>query len=408
MKKIMAAALIAVLALGTFLSLVAASPLPTVLDDDEDDDEWDEDEETNEEDEADEQDDDDEADDEDDESDERDDDDGDDDEDDDEDGIDDDKELREERKLEIETSETKAKVESEIETEDMENEIEIEFMAEEGVSIELKYKNETETDEEEIEAELELKVQFLNIVEYFDNDTSGNLTDGDTRVQTLDLEELRYSRPEVTTVTSVDGETGYRFELIGTLDDFEFNITAVFFSSYALVDNTLVGPTETKITINITNFPFNDTTGTSALALQVKATSEMEIEKETETTESEVKVKSQKAEGYFSWENWAIVDGVNRAVNHSLTKTSDSTLINLCYPGASKIVHDPKLGVWAELPPVLTYVFTLITPELIAATGILAIAITVATVALSRGKKTSPASLPHTVPLTANETRQHT
>jgi len=368
-KKVLAALLIAVLTLGTCLSLVAASPLPAVLDDD--DDEFDDNDDDDELDDDDEDDDDDEL-------------------DDDDDGIDDDRESREERKLEIETSETKAKVESEIETEDMENEIEIEFMAEEGVGIELKYKNETETDEEEIEAELELKVQFLNIVEYFDNDTSGNLTDEDTRVQTLDLEELSYSRPEVTTVTSVDGETGYRFELIGTLDDFEFNITAVFFSSYALVDSTLVSPTETKITINITNFPFSDITGTSALALQVKATSEMEIEKETE---SEVKVKSEKAEGYFSWENWAMVDGVNRAVNHSLTKTSDSTLINLCYPGASKIVHDPKLGVWAELPPVLTYVFTLITPELIAATGILALAITVATVALSRGKKPSPASL---------------
>jgi len=398
MKKTMAAALIAVLALGTLLSLVAASPLPTVLDDDEDDDEWDEDEETDDEDEADEQDDDDEADDEDDdydddddESDERDDDDEDDEEDDDEDGIDDDRESREERKLEIETSETKAKVESEIETEDMENEIEIELSAEEGVSIELKYKNETETDEEEIEAELELKVQFLSMVEYIDSDKSGNLTGEDARVQTLDLEELSYSGPEVSTITSVDGETGYRFELIGTLDDFEFNITAVLFSSYALVDNTLVSPTETKITIGIRNFPFED--DTSALALQSKATSKMEIEKEDETTESEIKVKSAIAEGYFSWESWAIADDVNRAVNHSFTKTDHGTLINLCYPQGSTIIHDPKLGVWIQLPPGLNHVFTLITPELITATGILAIAITAAAVTLSRGKKPLPAGL---------------
>ena len=77
-------------------------------------------------------------------------------------------------------------------------------------------------------------------------------------------------------------------------------------------------------------------------------------------------------------------------MNYSLTETKEATLINLCYPHASRIVHDAKLGVWIELPPVLTYVFTLITPELIAGTGILAIAITVAAVALSRGKKPLP------------------
>ena len=260
-------------------------------------------------------------------------------------------------------------------------------MAEEGVSIELKYKNETETGEEEIEAELELRVQFLNLIEYFDNDTSGCLTSNDKIVRTLDLEELNYTRPEVTTVASIDGETGYRFVLIGTLDDFELNITAVFFSSYALVDNTLVSPTETKITISITDFPFNDTTGESALALQVEATSQMEIEKEAETLESEVKVKSEKALGYFSWENWTMVDGDTETVNHSFTGREEDTVINLCYPHGSKIVHDPKLGVWIPLPPVLEYIFTLITPELIAGTGIMAVAITVAAVALGRGRK---------------------
>jgi len=421
MKKVFVTVLVAILMLGTYMRLVAAaSPLYAVisaddehepeeiddLEEQEENENVDEEDVEDEEEPADEEDveagedEEDETDDEDEGSDDVDDVDGDEDDDDedesddfednDEDGVDDEKEDEEKRKLENDSSETKVKVESEIETEDMENEIEIEFMAEEGVTMELKYKNETETGDEEIDAELELKVRFMNLVEYFDNDTSGSLTEGDKIFQTLDLEELSYTPPQVATITSTDGEAGYRFELIGTLDDFEFNITAVLFSTYALVTHdskpTIVSPTETKITINITNFPFNETT--SALALQVKAVSETEIKTESETLENEIKAKSETAEGYFSWEAWAIVNGVKRenAVNHSITSHEDDTVINLCYPQGSKIFHDPKLGVSIELAA-LTQVFTLITPELLIGTGITAIAVTVAAIALSRREK---------------------
>jgi len=330
--------LIAVLMLGTYVRLIAASPtLPILSDNDED-------------------------------------------------GVDDEKETHEERKLEIEVSDGAAKVESRIETEDMENEFEIHFKTEEGISIELMYQNETEKGEEEIEAELNLKIRFLTIIEYIDNDKSGNLTENDTIIQTINLTQLSYSQPKITTVTSADNETGYRFEAVGTLNNFTFNITAVLFPTYAIVDNTIVSPTETKITITITNFPFNDTAA-SAIALQVSAASKMEIEKENETMESEIKVKSKTADGYFSWENWAIVDGVNSTVNHSLTKTEEDTLINLCYPHGSNIIHDPILGVGIKVPLIPNHIFTLITPELIIGTGIMAITITAAAIALSRGKK---------------------
>lgn len=421
MKKILVAVLIAVLVLGTCLSLVAASPVLHILSDDDEQeseeeninaesvepDEDDEDEETSdrEEDEngGDRDEDDDGTEEEDEDAEEL----GDqahegseDDDtdkakeenentnkDDDEDGVEDDTESREERELKIETSERTAKVESEIETEYMENKLEIHFKAEEGISIELKYENETETQEEEIEAELELEVRFLTMVEYIDNDQSGSLTEGDTTVQTVNLAKLEYSRPEVTAITSADNEPGYRFESVGTLNNFRFNITAVIFSTYALVDGAMVSPTETKITINITDFPFQN--NTSAIALQINAVSEMEIEKETETTESEIEIKSENATGYFSWENWAIVDGV-KAVNHSFTSYEEGTLINLCYPQGKSIIHDPKLGVGIKLLPVLEYVFTLITPELVVGTGIMALAITVVATGLSRGKKPLP------------------
>ena len=341
-KKILAVALIAVLMLGTFLNVAKADYEPRVCARDHDRDD-----------------------------------------------VDDEKESHEKRKLEITVSDSAIKVKSEIETEDMENKFEIHFKTKDGISMKLKYKNETEWGEEEIEAKLDLKLRFLKIVEYFDNDTSGCLTENDMIVQTINLTELSYTPPEVTTINSVDGEAGYRFELIGTLDDLSFNITAVLFSTYALVDNTLVSPTETKITITITNFPFKDETGASAIALQVNAVSKMKIEEETEMTEKKIKVKSNIADGYFSWENWAMVDEVNRIVNHSYSKVEEGTLINLCYPRGSNIVHDPKLGVAIKPPLVPTHIFTLITPELLVGTGITALTITVAAIALSRRRKPS-------------------
>jgi len=116
----------------------------------------------------------------------------------------------------------------------------------------------------------------------------------------------------------------------------------------------------------------------------------MEIEEESETKESEIKVKSETAEGYFSWENRALVDGATKPVNSSLTKEEERVLINLCYPRGTSIIHDPKLGVGILTPfltPILGYVFTLVTPELLVGTGIMAITITVAAIALTRIRK---------------------
>ncbi|MFQ5710701.1 MAG: PepSY domain-containing protein [Candidatus Geothermarchaeales archaeon] len=275
--------------------------------------------------------------------------------DDDKDGVDDEKESHEERKLETKVSEDSAKVESKIEKEDMENEFKVTFETKEGVNIEVKYEAEAEMGENETEAELKLGVIFLSIVEYIDNDGTGALSANDTTVQIIKLTELSYSQPNVTLIRSEDNETGYRFES-HSLGNFTFQIIAVVFEKYALVNGTLVSPTETKITIGIENFPYKNET--SMLALQISATSKMEIEEETSNTEREVKVVSEIAEGYFSWVDWVIVDGDNQTVGSSLTQSEGGTLINLCYPRGNSIVHDPKLGVGVKVPLVLTPLLT--------------------------------------------------
>ncbi|HIE18325.1 TPA: hypothetical protein EYP75_01220 [Candidatus Bathyarchaeota archaeon] len=286
----------------------------------------------------------------------------------------------------VEEVEESSEVKSKIKTENMTNEFEIKFRSHEGVKIELEYKNETQIGKNETKAELELSVRFLAIVEYSDNDSSGSLTENDTIIQVIDLKELNYTRPEVANVTSTDGEKGYRFESIGTLNEFKFNITALIFPKYAMINNALVSPTETKITINITNFPFQAPKGASAIALQISAVSEMEIEEESEIKEGEIKVKSETAEGYFAWENWAFIDGSIRPVNSSLTKKGEGILINLCYPRGTNIIHDPKLGV-EILTPILEYVFNLVTSELLMGTGITAATTTMIAIALTRIRK---------------------
>lgn len=303
----------------------------------------------------------------------------------DKDSVDDEKESDEERKLDIETSERSVKVESKFEIEEMENEFEIEFEAKEGVTIELKYKNETDAGDEEIDAEMELKVIFMETIEYVDIDEDGTLTEGDEIIQIIDLEELKYSAPMVTTIQSIDGEDGYKFELTGVKDGFVFNVTAVLFSTYALVDDTLVSPTESKITLGFEDFPFiNDS---SKLALRVSAVSEMEIERETEEKETEIKVESNTAEGYFNWESWALVDGNNMTVTDSTTDDGDEKYINLCYPSGTRIVHDPKIGVGIKAHYFPATVFVLVNTPLLIGTGIVATVMLVAAVVMRKRKE---------------------
>ncbi|NWG09144.1 MAG: hypothetical protein HXX80_02330 [Nitrososphaerales archaeon] len=264
---------------------------------------------------------------------------------DDEDGddVNDEVEDSSEREINVEVGDNEVIIESKIETEESENEFEVNFSSNDGISIMLKYGNGTEASSEEVEAGLDFSVEFLSIVEYIDTDGSGTLTEGDIIIQTLNLTELSYSQPVVSTTTSMDGETGYIFET-HSLGDFVFGITAELYSNYALADNTLVSPTETKITISIENFPFQDTNGDSLMALQIRASSEMNVEEEFATTETEIKVKSETAEGFFSWIPTASVDGVNKPVNSSIT-TNEETLINLSYPHGKDIIHDPILGI---------------------------------------------------------------
>jgi len=253
------------------------------------------------------------------------------------DDVDDKVEETEERELHIEVPNGRAEVESEIENKEMENAFKIDFSTDEGIVLDLEYSSEVNA----TEYELDLKVEFLRLVEFMDQNGDEVLSEGES-VQTIDLTELEYSSPNVTQITSADGEAGYELESHSVGQIFVFQIIAYMFPKYAVINDTTVNPTEMKITIVIENFPYQEG---GALALMIKATSEMEMERESMNDEEDIEIKSDTATGYFSWSNETSVDNVTRPVNSTVTETEEGSLIVLNYPHGTEIVHDPKLGV---------------------------------------------------------------
>ena len=262
----------------------------------------------------------------------------DDDHDDDGDDVDDDHEESEKRELDIEVTDYTVKVESDIESKEMENEYKIDFSTHKGIALDLEYSSEVNS----TDYELELAVLFQSLVEYIDENGDGVYSEEEA-VQTIDLMQLQYSNPSVTQITSIDGEEGYKIESHSEDQTFDFQIIAYTFPKHAVIDDSTLNPTEMKITIVINNFTFRE--NQSELALLVKATSVMEMETETRNQEDDIEIKSATATGYFSWSNEVFVDGAQRAVNSTVIKTGEKSLIALSYPQGTEIVHDPRLGV---------------------------------------------------------------
>ena len=185
-----------------------------------------------------------------------------------------------------------------------------------------------------------MKVLFQKLVEFIDQNGDGVFNSGE-EVQTADLTTMHYSSPTVTARTSEDGQSGYRLESQTVDEPFIFQIIADVFPTKAIVDGAAVKPSETKITIVIKDFPYQEG---GSLALLIKAASETEMKEEDHESEREIEVNSATAQGYFSWAKEAVVDGATSKVNSSVVSTDGGKLVALSYPNGNDIVHDPKLG----------------------------------------------------------------
>ena len=70
---------------------------------------------------------------------------------------------------------------------------------------------------------------------------------------------------------------------------------------------------------------------------------------------SEVNVESADFSGYFAWDNFVEADGVIRPVNSSVVTSEYGSRIEIVYPRAAQIIHDPTLGLAFDFlfPPTL-------------------------------------------------------
>jgi hypothetical protein len=254
------------------------------------------------------------------------------------DGVDDSLETAEERNELTETTAEYAKIHSEFRNATTQNEFEMKIASLEGIKLELGFSTEINAVKREIESELD----FYKLVEFLDGNGDGLPQPGE-EVQSIDLKAKTFTTPTITPMTSQDGEKGYRLETHLVNEAYTLQVTADVFPKYAKVDNALVKPTESKVTMAIKGFPY--TGPNTQLALVAKMSSEKSIEERSGTTEKEVYIKSANATGFFSWAPEAKVDGVAKPVKSSVTNTLNGKIITIAYPRGAEIAHDPKLGV---------------------------------------------------------------
>ncbi len=282
------------------------------------------------------------------------------DDDDDDDGIDDDKEDLNERKIEIELDSDEAKISSEFESNSTENEIEIEIKAEDD-SLRIKYEYSTEIDDNE--TELEFSIKFFEIIEYIDNNNDSMYDDSiDTAVQIYELGDFKPIAYLYENLTQ--GEL-YTFT-VTTIDDvFTAKIYAT--GEFLEVGDTLITPTEIKVDLIISNFPYIDDESALALNVKLEVEGEVEYDEETEdeeyersTLEKELEINVNDYLGFFSWSEISLVDGVERPVlaNFYDNEGSEQKLYLNYYRG-DLIIHDPKIGVMNVLNLGPTNLFSL-------------------------------------------------
>ncbi len=165
--------------------------------------------------------------------------------------IDDSLETAEERHELTETTTEYAKIHSEFRNATTQNEFEMKIASLEGIKLELGFSTEINAVKREIESELD----FYKLVEFLDGNGDGLPQPGE-EVQSIDLKAKTFTTPTMTPMTSQDGEKGYRLETHLVNEAYTLQVTADVFPKYAKVDNALVKPTESKVTMAIKGFPY--------------------------------------------------------------------------------------------------------------------------------------------------------
>lgn len=275
--------------------------------------------------------------------------------DDDEDDVDDDEEFDddfhdEERELKVDIEDQEVTIKLESKAAGREDEVKVQFNAAEG---EMKVSFEREDNGEE---EVEMRVTFRSLDEIVADEDAAF---GFTVVQRFPLANLTLMSLDQADFTADNGATGKRiaatYALPGT-EDGTFGLVFWVFGEFAFVNGVPVRPTEVKIDILLTDFPFEEPEGEVAVNLVVRT--EFEVEMGGAHTLDEVLARGEEFAAFFRWADTASVDGVPLPVASVTLRESveaeagadegefeKKVHLLLVYPQGAEIVHDPLVGV---------------------------------------------------------------
>jgi hypothetical protein len=215
--------------------------------------------------------------------------------------------------------------------------------------------------------EVEMRIEFRDLVEFEDRDGDGAFSPLDDEViQWMRVENLGVLRPPEVAPFSADSVTGQQVNITYGFPEHPSGSFDLIFQVFGLptqVDGLLLGPTETKIDIRFTDFPFVSDTSQLALGLDIRTNFELEVD--PSLTFDQVNATGEEFAAFFRWMPEAVlVDGNAEKAEVTIVRVSKAVEIQggefeselrlfLAYPRGSEIVHDPIVGILAvaSIPP---------------------------------------------------------
>lgn len=265
------------------------------------------------------------------------------------DGIDDNFESLNKRKINVEVFSNEATILSVRSKSDNKDQIRTDIaLGEDGISFQMSYKSNLESD-----YELTYGVVFHELIEFVDL-TSDGIYDPETD-QNIQNFTLRDFSPIFYEKLLIDSESFLHHLSISTESN-NFSLEVYFAEEFTLVENSLITPTQARLTIEIANFSYLN--GSSQLALYTRLDSDGEFI-EQEITEDEDYGYAKNETGitttindytsFFSWNETATIDSVPENVIVS-ELSPDEFMENgqkffLTYPRGNIIIHATKIGI---------------------------------------------------------------
>jgi hypothetical protein len=219
-----------------------------------------------------------------------------------------------------------------------------------GPSLRLESSNVNDVRDSPNQANPSISIVYKNLVEFKDNDGNGSYEPGiDTAIQSINLEELNYSKPALSRMVSQDGKQGWELKThsINNL----FTVSTKTFSETRIVDGTQVAPTTSEITVTINQFPFRD--NASRLALQTLVASGTPIVQESVSGRAGLGLGSGTTREFLSWNPTISVNTRTVSVVSTSSSSTNGILVNLAYPNGNTIVQELFFGVSFGQTPLL-------------------------------------------------------